>query len=124
MERLTIRYNGEKVPFCPPCIKCATRCDECEHLDKMMYKLADYEDAEEQGLLLRLPCAIGTTVYAVVRECEGDSFECYHTCDTCTWSDTHIKEVIFDIEYIGDVGNWIFLTKEEAEQALANMQKA
>ena len=26
-------------------------------------KLADYEDAEEQGLLLRLPCPVGTTVY-------------------------------------------------------------
>ena len=85
-------------------------------------ELKSYKVAEEQGLLLKLPCAIGTTVYAVVRECEGDSFECYHTCDTCTWSDTHIKEVIFDIEYIGDVGNWMFLTKEEAEQALAEMK--
>lgn len=54
MDRLTIRYNGEKTPFCPPCVKCATRCEECEHMDKMMHKLADYEDAEEQGMLLRL----------------------------------------------------------------------
>ena len=28
-------------------------------------KLADYEDAEEQGLLLRLPFPLGTTVYYV-----------------------------------------------------------
>lgn len=90
--------------------------------EELYKRLVEYEDLEEQGLLVKLPCAIGTTVYAVVRECEGDSFECYHTCDTCTWSDTHIKEVIFDIEYIGDVGNWIFLTKEEAEQALAEMK--
>ena len=26
-------------------------------------KLADYEDAEEQGLLIRLPCKIGETLY-------------------------------------------------------------
>ena len=28
-------------------------------------KLAAYEDAEEQGLLLRLPCKVGDTVYAL-----------------------------------------------------------
>lgn len=37
-----------------------TNCDEgyCA-----MEKLAAYEDAEEQGLLLRLPCKVGDTVY-------------------------------------------------------------
>ncbi len=28
-------------------------------------RLADYEDAEEQGLLLRLPCGIGADVYSI-----------------------------------------------------------
>ena len=28
-------------------------------------KLADYEDAEEHGLLLRLPCGIGSDVYII-----------------------------------------------------------
>lgn len=28
-------------------------------------KLAEYEDLEEQGLLLRLPCKVGDTVYAI-----------------------------------------------------------
>jgi hypothetical protein len=31
-------------------------------------KLADYEDLEEQGLLLRLPCRIGGTVYHYCEE--------------------------------------------------------
>lgn len=31
-------------------------------------KCADYEDAEEQGLLLKLPCKVGDTVY-VICEC-------------------------------------------------------
>ena len=34
-------------------------------------KLADYEDAEEQGLLLRLPCKIGDRVYWI------DDYEIY-----------------------------------------------
>lgn len=33
--------------------------------DKILTKLAVYEDLEEQGLLVRLPCKIGDTVYRV-----------------------------------------------------------
>ena len=32
---------------------------------KAIEKLATYEDAEEQGLLLRLPCGIGSDVYTI-----------------------------------------------------------
>lgn len=34
---------------------------------KAIERLADYEDAEEQGLLLRLPCKVGDTVYVINR---------------------------------------------------------
>lgn len=37
----------------------------CEEGYCAMEKLADYEDAEEQGLLLRLPCGIGSDVYII-----------------------------------------------------------
>lgn len=33
--------------------------------DKILTKLADYEDLEEQGLLVRLPCKVGTVVYRI-----------------------------------------------------------
>lgn len=33
------------------------------NLQALINKLAAYEDAEEQGLLLRLPCKVGDTVY-------------------------------------------------------------
>lgn len=32
-------------------------------------KLADYEDAEDQGLLIRLLCKVGDTVYAFLSTC-------------------------------------------------------
>ena len=35
----------------------------CEEGYCAMEKLASYEDAEDQGLLLRLPCKVGDTVY-------------------------------------------------------------
>lgn len=39
-------------------------CEMSSHHSRMaIAKLAAYEDAEEQGLLLRLPCKVGDTVY-------------------------------------------------------------
>ena len=32
---------------------------------KVLQKLADYEDLEEQGLLLKLPCRVGDIIYEV-----------------------------------------------------------
>lgn len=36
-----------------------------EEIDAVYRKLKDYEDAEEQGLLARLPCKAGDTVWTV-----------------------------------------------------------
>ena len=36
-----------------------------EDIRKVLRRLAEYEEAEEQGLLLRLPCKVGSTVYAI-----------------------------------------------------------
>ena len=40
--------------------------DKSKCYEKNIYeKLREYEDSEEQGLLLRLPCKVGDTVYAI-----------------------------------------------------------
>lgn len=47
---------------------CDMVCDEFQHdcpFQKMAQKLKFYEDAEEKGLLLRLPVAIGSDVYFI-----------------------------------------------------------
>lgn len=69
MERLTRRSitgeadcaycNGDHTPDGQGC------SPHCELWNKQMEKLAAYEDAEEQGLLLRLPCTIGDDVYFI-----------------------------------------------------------
>ena len=60
MERLTnIGSNGEIW---------ITDNDETRRLgrkESAYKKLAEYEDLEEHGLLLRLPCKVGSTVYAI-----------------------------------------------------------
>ena len=79
-------------------------------------KLADYEDAEEQGLLLRLPCPIGAKIYFV-----GCDF-----IEECTFKDFNILKsgvwAVDGYEIIGLFGDCVFSTKEEAEQKLAEMK--
>lgn len=38
---------------------------DCEEIDAVYRKLKDYEDAEEQGRLVKLPCKVGDTVYGM-----------------------------------------------------------
>lgn len=91
-------------------------------------KLADYEDAEEQGLLLRLPCKVGDTVYTVSsymeccrEECKWVEEECDECCD---YQRVYfVKETKFQIQMIAVFGKTVFLTKEEAKQALAKMKE-
>ena len=39
----------------------------CEEIDAVYRKLKDYEDLEEQGKLIKLPCKVGDTVYHVAQ---------------------------------------------------------
>lgn len=92
-------------------------------------KLADYEDAEEQGLLLKLPCPIGTTVYSIDRQIWIDEKGCrdcvYYAIDgSCDYEEEHpactkVFETKFEFNMLDDFGKTVFLTKEEAEKALA-----
>ena len=90
-------------------------------------KLAEYEDAEEQGLLLRLPYNIATCgVVYYVDEKDG---EIYHLqADSIRVSKMMISNrflyEVDNFEFVyEDFGKTVFTTKEEAEQKLASMQK-
>ncbi len=103
---------------------CKENCEEHECYDcpinKVINKLADYEDAEEQGLLLRLPCPIGGTVW-------GWEFPTRVDEDGTEWTVCDIRRAkIVPKEFIllmlDRIGTNYFLTREEAEQALAEMK--
>ena len=70
MERLTDR-NADGNYFYPKCFeKCdglgaSRKCDNCEITISICEKLGKYEDLEEQGRLVILPCKIGDTIYRV-----------------------------------------------------------
>ena len=50
MERLTARAKSNNHIWC--LYDCQERCEDCKHLNSMIEKLASYEDAVEQGLIL------------------------------------------------------------------------
>lgn len=128
MERLTIECRGEYVPKGLCSIDRLGRADECDiceeyckktedcskcAIQKCFERLAEYEDLEEQGKLLKLPCAVGDTVYTlnalpngktVIGETTADAF----MCALCMLE--------------GRFGKTIFLTAEEAEAALEMMK--
>lgn len=102
---------------------------ECkEHSDRVklaVKKLAEYEDLEEQGLLVKLPCKVGDTVYPIYYDYETDAYAIgkYIIYEIGIFS----NEICFKREgkpafKYSDFGKYVFLTKEEAEQALKDME--
>lgn len=74
-------------------------------------KLAEFEDAEENGLLVCLPCKVGDTIYMIVTKA-SKSRNTYSFIKKTTLSSSNIFYVIRDF------GKSVFLTREEAERAL------
>ena len=82
-------------------------------------ELKQYKDLEEQGLLLRLPCPIGTTVYnttwwdCVQEKVKVDGKTFYRTVHK-----HKVSKSTFSLLDTCDLGKTVFLTKAEAEQKL------
>ena len=86
-------------------------------------KLKEYEDLEEQGLLLRLPCKVGTTVYNTTWW--DDVTEKVKVGGKTFYRTVHkhkVSKSTFSLLDIYDFGKTVFLTKEEAEQKLKEME--
>lgn len=93
---------------------------------EMLKELKEYKEAEEQGLLLRLPCEIGFAVYALTPFCEicEAPINEEDACINCTRNHLDlVTQTKFDYEMIPMFGKRIFLNKAEAEAALQKMQE-
>ena len=94
-------------------------CNECV-IYQAIQKLAEYENLEEQGLLLRLPCKVRDIIY----------FKSYREAIVSTM----VTDILIDSEniiicdaaanqfYINDFEKTVFLTREEAEQKLKEVE--
>lgn len=112
--------------------------DDCaekyEQVAKWLKELKSYKEAEEQGLLMRLPVAIGTNVYVVglFINCIYDYEHCEATqkwkCEEyvqCEYEKKkyYVKEIKFTSIMKDSIGKSVFLTREEAEKKLEEMKK-
>jgi hypothetical protein len=100
--------------------------EECDKIQELLIKLAEYEDAEEQGLLLRLPCKVGDTIWEsvyedTITECIVKKFGCDEANVIYILYDSK-DGVFYAKKYLDAFGEYLFLTKEEAEQKLAEMK--
>lgn len=110
------------------CMKCA---EEHEQLVEWLEKLKFYKEAEEQGLLVRLPCKVGDTVYRVNAGAKQPiipmtvseiHFLCYKN-ERAVRFDAIGKEDMGESCYrLEDIGRIVFLTREEAEKKLEEMK--
>lgn len=140
MERLTDK-NAVGNYFYPKCFeKCdglgaSSKCDNCEIMTSICEKLGKYEDLEEQGRLIKLPCKVGDTVwdndcgrpcaYTITAFSFGECEE--YICEPVT-----TKEVVFYYTNSSgsitgsfaesEIGKSVFLNKSEAEEKLKELR--
>lgn len=129
IENLIYEREAESVSY-------STKESIKEHKEQCDY-LIDMLKAEENGLLLRLPCKVGTELFAVLDKCRAmvvseEDCDDESSCLKCPYKKQFIvtqvsatKDVLMD-EYFSRVptyiwGKTLFATKEEADQALKQM---
>lgn len=128
--------------------KCATcgykNCQYCDDIyeirKKVVERLAELEDKIENGMLIELPCNVGTIVYQIYKDCSkcshfketGWEYDCWCDFDSeesktmfefdgdndCVYI---IEETEFTFNHIKDFGKDLFLTKAEAEKKLEEL---
>ena len=131
MERLTQTSDKGGVAFTFDLyINCLP--SEAEKILKVAEKLKEYEELEEQGLLLQFPCRVGDKIFLDFAGFGKD-------IDEFTVKDFHLDcfedgEVILFCDYESDdkalsgqidvmnFGKTVFLTREEAEAKLKELR--
>ena len=89
-------------------------------------KLAEYEDLEEQGLLLLLPCKVGDIVYSITRDFISEyticSIEVYNDGFFFCWKCE--KGIYINVRGFTNyqIGKDVFLTQAEAERKLKKIE--
>lgn len=139
MERLTIRSKNSDMVWLKDAENGNARLEPCEmtahHNRVVLDRLATYEDLEEQGRLVKLPCKVGDTVwdndcgrpcaYTITAFSFGECEE--YICEPVT-----TKEVVFYYANSSgsitgsfaesEIGKSVFLNKSEAEAKLRELR--
>lgn len=125
--RLAKRGNsGNALKNCEDCeIKFRESCCSKQLcLNALINKLAAYEDAEEQGRLVILPCKVGDTVFSAFEDEDVFCGKVYaiSTCDGTNWFSVRYDSGLRYDHTWDCFGKTVFLTHAEAEAALKGGQ--
>lgn len=125
MERLTEK-SDKMIWFKDQCLKIEPCEMNTHHCRMILEKLADYEEAEEQRLLVRLPCKVGDMVYVPTRNFISELRIVMISVDM---HDTYFRWMLNSGIYPNldgfsgnKLGKTVFLTREEAEKKLEEVQ--
>ncbi len=138
MDRLTIEYMNFHVPKemctinslgeaddCLECTEiCSKNCGDCAEccILKAFSKLGEYEKAEEQRLLWKLPCKVGDIVYQVDRANNKIRTQKVLKIELEVWGEkSHSVRIWFETAgscFGCHFGKTVFFNKQEATQAL------
>lgn len=96
---------------------------------KCMERLAEYEELEEQGKLMKLTCAVGDTVYVIlprdihITEAHINKIEVKRTIygKMCYFIEPVAHRGHLYRYFENDFGKTVFLTREAAEAALKEL---
>ena len=145
-ERLTmqevIEHCDETTELMERVFTCIHDGGEFGHIESKRYlehkqtaewlrQLQKYKDLEEQGRLITLPCKIGDTVYEVqetrkrIQEYTVISVHHSHCSTLFGWTLKDGKGVYSNLNGFEEhaIGKTVFLTKEEAEAALKEVDE-
>ena len=128
MERLTKTYSDWSHGAADnlPCGE-----NSYQYKELLLETLGKYEDAEEQGLLLRLPCKVGDTLYRVNKGAKEPVImmrviQLYikqiHNRTVMRIDVIHDADMGESCYLPCDIGERIVLTREEAEAKLKEMR--
>lgn len=132
MERLTHNVHGYNQIItcgnstCDEICKKTPDCYDCR-IQKVIDKLSELEDLEQQGLLVKLPCKIGDAVYRIwtvggKRKVADFTVSDFRYIDS-KWFVIVVKNQTirqWEFELFGSV---VFVNKQQAEQALKEMEE-
>ena len=111
------------------CIKCA---EEHMQLVKWLEELKSYKEAEEQNLLVKLPCKVGDIVWELCL-CDDGNYKIFPMIvktiseygtlrqvkkDVTIWNIYAESDYTYVYKNFTDFGKTVFITKEDAEKKL------
>lgn len=109
---------------------------EHKQVAEYLRKFKDYEDLEEQGRLVKLPCKVGDTVYCIFNRytkctfnneefdecsCQGCEYECDSKKENYV-QDMRAYSLDWIVTNLKNFGKTVFLTEPEAEAKLKELR--